>query len=288
MRSVILDTDIGTDVDDAMALAALFGSPEVELLAVTTVYGDTALRARLARRYGSLAGRSLRVHAGIDQPLSAKPVWWAGHEGTLHEHLDDEAFEAEPAVDLLVRTVSERPGEIDIVGIGPLTNIAAAILRDASFAGGVRHLWLMGGRFDGAETEHNLRSDVTAAQVVFGSGIPTTVSSLEVTQRLNFGDAELERIAAAGALGAALRRDIQQWWEFWNETWNVPHDPLTVLTMTRPGLFELSEPGRLSMDGEFSTFTPGADGTARLVTGMDAAVVAEEIVRAVVRGGVGG
>ena len=289
MHSVIFDTDIGSDVDDALALAVLLGSPDVEIVAVTTVYGDTALRARLARRYAALAGRSLPVHAGAERPLSGADVWWAGHEGTLHDDLKSETFEAENAVDVLVRTVAERPGQIDVVAVGPLTNIAEAIQSDPSFADNVRHLWLMGGCFDGTDNEHNLRSDVTAAEVVFSSGLPITISGLEVTQLLHFGDAEVNRIAAAGDLGAALERDIQQWWEFWNETWNVPHDPVTVLSMIRPELFTLSEPGTLSIEVDdanygMSSFTPRPDGRARLITGMEPAAVAGVIVDAVVRG----
>lgn len=72
-RPVVLDTDIGSDVDDAMALALLLGTPELDLLGVTTVYGDTLLRARIARRYASLAGRDVPVHAGESAPVRDAP-----------------------------------------------------------------------------------------------------------------------------------------------------------------------------------------------------------------------
>lgn len=285
VNRVIFDTDIGTDVDDALALGVLLGAENVELVAVTTVYGDTALRARLAKRYAALAGRPLTVHVGEGETLSGKEVWWAGHEGTLHEDLERETVETESAVDLIVRLVQEHPGELDIVAVGPLTNIAAAILRDEAFASGVKHLWIMGGCFTGESTEHNFRSDITAAGIVFGSGIPMTVAGLEVTQRIEMTAVELDEIAASGALGAALERDIHQWWEFWNETWNVPHDPVTVLTMLRPELFTYSEPGTVTIaaDDGASTFTVDPIGSTRIVSDLDPRAVSSEIVAGIVR-----
>ncbi|MEV5962175.1 nucleoside hydrolase [Kribbella sp. NPDC051952] len=82
MNRIILDTDIGSDVDDAMALAQLMGTPGFDLVEVHTVYGDTRLRAQIARRYAALAGLEVDVVAGTAKPLSGREVWWAGHEGT--------------------------------------------------------------------------------------------------------------------------------------------------------------------------------------------------------------
>src|ERR671924_236556 len=92
-RPVVLDTDIGSDVDDALALAMLFGAPEVDLLGVTTVYGDVQVRARIARRLARLAGRdALAVVAGASRPLSGGEAWWAGFEGRLYADLACEVF----------------------------------------------------------------------------------------------------------------------------------------------------------------------------------------------------
>lgn len=289
---LMLDTDLGTDVDDALALAMLFDADAAaDLVAVTTVYGDTALRAQLARRYARLAGKDIVVYAGERDTLSGKDVWWAGHEGTLHDGLEAEEYESEAAVSALVRTVLARPGQIDVLAIGPLTNVAAAILRDAAFAPAVRHLWIMGGAFDTERTEHNFRSDSVAADIVFRSGIPTSVIGLEQTQRIELRADQIERIASAGELGAALDRDIRQWWAFWNETWNVPHDPVVVLALLEPSLFEWSASGRVEIvvsgegeDDGLARFVPDPSGAVRLVTGFDADEVAERIVRAVVAG----
>ncbi|BCJ29895.1 nucleoside hydrolase [Actinocatenispora sera] len=290
---VVLDTDIGSDVDDALALAVLLGSPEVDLVGVTTVYGDTALRARLAARLARLAGREVVAVAGQREPLSGRDVWWAGHEGGSFDDLGDEPISAGDGVDFLVDTVRSAPGEIDLVAIGPLTNVAAAVRADPRFAGALRHLYVMGGRFghapDGGPgprtAEHNFRSDATAAHLVHAAGIRSTTTGLDVTTTVRLGRAAVDRIGAAGALGAALRAEIQRWWRFTGEQGNVPHDPVTVLTMLVPGLFEFAR-GTVSVDADdgSSTFTAGA-GRARVATAVDAGTAATTMIDRIVTAG---
>ncbi|HEY9336255.1 MAG TPA: nucleoside hydrolase [Kribbella sp.] len=289
-RSLILDTDIGSDVDDAMALAQILGSPDLSLVEVHTVYGDTRLRAQLARRYGVLAGRDLDVVPGLAEPLSGREVWWAGHEGTLHDDLSQETIGAGTAPERLVARLREHPGELDVAAIGPLTNVAKALELEPEVARWIRHLWVMGGSFGDDKAEHNFKSDDVAAQAVLNAGIPATVTGLEITQQVTIGADLLGRIRAAGPLGAALGADIEQWWAYWSETWNVPHDPVAVLALSRPELFEVSDPGRVSVvvGGEGagrSTFTSDPGGTVRIVTGVDAERVAEEITGRIVAAG---
>ena len=286
---IILDTDLGTDVDDAMALSQLLGLSDVDLIGVTTVYGDVVLRARLARRIIGLSGQDVPVYAGRGETLSGREVWWAGHEGALYDDLETERIEDEDAVDFLVRSVIAQPGKIDVMAIGPLTNIAAAIRADDRFAGAVRHLWVMGGAFVGDEPEHNLRSDSAAAEIVFAAGIPTTVTGLEITRLVEIRKDQVDRMGDAGDLGGLLAAEIEQWWRFWNEEWNVPHDPVTVLTLVEPELFTYSDTGTVRVertgDGEGRTvFEPG-EGTIRVVQQIDEIAVAERIVDAIVEAG---
>ena len=287
LHRVILDTDIGTDVDDLMALALIFGSPTIEILGVTTVYGDTALRGRMTKRIAEIAGVTLPVHAGETDTLSGREIWWAGHEARLYDDLERHAIDGVDAVDHLIEAVCAAPGTVDVIAIGPLTNIAAAIERDSRFAGAVRHLWIMGGSFGvEEESEHNFRSDATAAAIVFAAGIPSTVAGLEITRLIAMGSDAVARISAAGELGEVIDAEIRQWWEFWATEWNVPHDPVTVLTMTRPELFRLSPSGRIEiLRGDeiegVSRFHVG-EGETRIVTGLDAEAVAEAIVVGIV------
>lgn len=204
---VLLDTDIGSDVDDALALGVLLGSPEARITGVTTVYGDTLLRARLTHRLGALAGRDLTVVPGAKDTLSGKDVWWAGHEGKAFTDLEREPVREDTAADrFLVDSVLARPGEIDVIGIAPLANIARAIRLDDRFAAGVRGLYLMGGSFGpDARPEHNIVSDITAARVVFGSGIRTVVTGLEITTRLRIESAGIETIRGSRRVRRSAR-----------------------------------------------------------------------------------
>ncbi|KEP73954.1 hypothetical protein HR12_27190, partial [Microbacterium sp. SUBG005] len=120
---------------------------------------------------------------------------------------------------------------IDVIAIGPLTNIAAAIERDARFAAAVRHLWVMGGTFADDEREHNFRSDAAAARISSTQASPATVTGLDVTRLIDVRAEQVERIRDSGPLGTLIDAEIRQWWAFWNTEWNVPHDPVTVLTL---------------------------------------------------------
>ena len=133
-KPIILDTDIGTDVDDLLALSLVLTSPELEL-----VGGDDRLwRCGAARAHGASAARVARRHRrppgnGRNKPLLGKrAVYWEGHEGKGLLTPEEEAapLPDEHAVDMIVRTVMARPGEITLVAIGPLTNVALAFLRE--------------------------------------------------------------------------------------------------------------------------------------------------------------
>src|ERR1700730_14965412 len=141
---VLLDTDIGTDVDDCLALALLLGSPELEPIGITCVYGDVALRARMVHKLLTLAGKpDVPVRLGVREPLlGQRAVYWAGHEGVgLLDAADLELPLAdEHAIDFLVRTVLDRPGAIHLVAIGPLTNIALAVKREPGLAAALARL----------------------------------------------------------------------------------------------------------------------------------------------------
>ncbi|MFE2040577.1 nucleoside hydrolase [Streptomyces sp. NPDC059477] len=292
-HDLILDTDIGSDVDDALALGVLLGSPEARLHGVTTAYGDTLLRARLARRLGALAGHDLLVVPGAREPLSGRDVWWAGHEGRSFPDLETEPVPDTVGADrFLVESVLARPGTLDVIAIAPLTNIALA-LADPSFAPAVKRLYVMGGDFATGSgprpgPEHNILSDVTAARTVFTSGVRTVVTGLDITRRLRIGPDGIEAIRAAGGFGAALAREIDGWTGFTGEGWSVPHDPITVLSLLRPDLYETRRGSVEVTDDGVTHFHPDPHGPVDLVTDADFDAVAEEIVGRIVRAAAGG
>jgi len=196
---ILLDTDVGTDVDDAIAIALLLAAPELDLRGVTTVSGDVALRARIAKKLLTLGGRpDVPVAAGVREPiLRQRNFLWLGHEGKRIVD-DDEPLSLAPAhgVDLLIETVRcDRP---HVVTIGPLSNLAVAIMKEPSIVALIPHLTVMGGslgRTPGVPSvEYNLGSDAEAAQLVLSAGIPTTLVPLDVTLRVFFTTAELARL----------------------------------------------------------------------------------------------
>ncbi len=267
--AVTLDTDIGSDVDDVLALATIFGSPELDLTAVTTVYGDTLLRARMVARVTAVAGLAAGlVVPGRAETRSGREVWWAGHEGALLPDLDREKVDTE-ADPIDVLAASPR-----VVAVGPLTNVAEAVERPGR---ALEQLYLMGGDFSLSKAEHNIKCDVDAAAVVFASGVPTTVIGLDQTVRIRLGGAVVAEIESAGPLGVLLGAETRQFWKFNAEDSNVPHDPAAVLMLTDPELFAFAT-GRIEVDPTGLTrFTPG-DGPHRIVTDLDTDRVATRVV----------
>jgi purine nucleosidase len=196
---ILLDTDVGTDVDDAIAIGLLLAAPELDPRALTTVSGDVTVRARIAKKLLTLGGRAdLPVAAGVREPiLRRRNFFWLGHEGQAIVD-DDEPLPLAPAhaVDLLIDTV--RREQPHVVTIGPLSNLAVAIMKEPAIIAAIPHLTLMGGVVgrapDFPQSEYNLGSDAEAARLVLSAGIPTTLIPLDVTLRVFFTTAELARL----------------------------------------------------------------------------------------------
>lgn len=246
-RPILLDTDIGTDVDDCLALALLLASLELQLAGVTTVYGDTRLRGRMALKLLALRGVSgVPVAAGAERPLLGRPpVYWEGHEGQglLGPEDDALALTSAHAVDLIVRTVLASPGEITLIAIGPLTNIALALLKEPRLARDLAGLTVMGGVVGGTAalhlpwTEHNFRSDPEAAHIVLASGAPLRIVPLDVTTQVRIHPTDTERIRAAGdPFHRAVADQIDRYPRYQQRGWTYLHDPLAAATVIAPDL----------------------------------------------------
>jgi purine nucleosidase len=245
MRALILDTDIGTDVDDLMTLMFLANSAEIDLVAVTTVYGDTLLRSRLARAVASLLGKpDLPVIPGANTALSGEPVRWLGIEGKGVAGLDGiRVDDSRPAWDYLI-AAAERFGEaLEILAIAPLTNVAQALLNSREFARQVKHLYIMGGAYWSQFSEHNIDCDTEAARIVFESSITTTVIGLDVTLRVMFTEEHLARAQERlpRPLADLLTDQVLRWWGQLGRRYHHLHDPLAALAMVRPDLFIFEE-----------------------------------------------
>lgn len=288
-RPAVLDTDIGTDVDDILALVLLARAPEFRLVGVTTVYGDTTLRARMVRQVLDQMGRSdIPIGIGASATRTNRLIFWAGHEGHGMPELENAPVDASlTAADLLRRAAAEHAGQLELFAIGPLTNIAAAIEADAAFAASLHHLYLMGGAFWMDTPEHNIKCDPESARIVFRSGIPMTACGLDVTLRALLRETDMPRLRAAkDGLGPMLEDQIRRWWAFIKDTENHLHDPLAILTAVRPGLFRFEQCDvTVDVGGAESGRTRIANcgqGAVAIAADVDAAAAEEEIVRRLV------
>lgn len=305
---VIFDTDIGTDVDDCLALAFLLGSPEIRLEAITTVYGDVALRTRMCRKLLALRGRAdVPVHEGVRQPLmNLEPVYWPGHEGKglLDEGdlLDASGEHAAAhtaggadahAVDVLIERVMAAPGEITVLAVGPLTNIAAAIIREPRFARSVARLTIMGGHIrtherPGPLAEHNIKCDPEAAHVVFSSGAPIDLVPLDVTLRATIDAAGVQRIRAGGTPYHEAVADQVALYPPFTERGEQTflHDPLAAASLLRPDHLAWQDLAvRVELNGRITramtiATAPGEKGpaTARVALDLDRAACEDLVI----------
>lgn len=289
---VVLDTDLGSDPDDAMALAVLLGSDEVDLLGAVTVYGDVEFRARLLTGYAGMAGRPVTVATGAGEPLSGRPVWMSGEEGALFPGAPgpDPATTVTDGVGWLLDRARESAGDLEVLAIGPLTDLATALRAEPSFGSGVRRVWMMGGLFASARSgsnpdtddpEHNFSSDALASAEVLASGLPITVLGLELTRRLRLGEPELAEFLRMGELGAQLEKETRAWMRYWDEPFDVPHDAIAAVAMLRPELFEVRTAHvRVLPDGPRAgqVVEDGAGAPVDVVTDLDEPAVRHEIL----------
>ena len=262
MHKVILDTDIGTDVDDALALAVLLGSKEVDLIGITTVYGDAQLRSTIAMHLCSLLNRSVPTFIGESKPMSGREVWMSGSEGKNFKDLDSFTPQTTSAYDFLVETVVAQPKSVDVIAIGPLTNIARAIQADLGFVEKVKRVWIMGGDFTQSKVEHNFKCDIDAARVVMESKIPISILDLPSSQKTIIRMEEIEQIRSAPVFGTLLYSEIMSWIQPRNQDWTIPHDPVAVLSLLTPEFFESSPAGQVRIDPEGMSFwneSPGGN-----------------------------
>jgi purine nucleosidase len=266
-RPILLDTDLGSDVDDELELALLWGSPEVTLRGVCTTYGDTALRAAIVLRMADLTGRRVDVGPGETTPLSGEDVWWAGIEGVAYGPLVPFPVPngGEPSEG--VRLLLDGAAGAELLAIGPLTSVAVALEQGLEVPG----ITLMGGDWsDPSVAEHNLASDHVAATRVLESGLPVTVVGIDVTRQVRFAEAEIARFEACGELGRILATEMRAWMDRWDEDFEVPHDPLTALAMLQPELFTFTPPIAVRV----SDGTDGPAGAVRVVEGSGTVRVA--------------
>jgi purine nucleosidase/pyrimidine-specific ribonucleoside hydrolase len=246
---IVFDTDIGDDIDDALALALALQSPELDVKAITTVIDRSEQRSRLVWKELGLFGRQdIPIGTGADEPL-LDPV-----RGGRHAQFDVlTAADVVPgpprrAVDLIVRTLLDSPRKITLVPVGPLTNIALALKTEPRIKEKIERIVLMGGAYYTQQPEYNIYRDRIASEIVFRSGVPITGVGLDVTTRCKLKAEDIERLKAAGHPSAAfLVRLIELWRETQGNRYPTLHDPLAMAVAAQPSLVE-TQLGRVQVE----------------------------------------
>lgn len=261
-QPVIIDTDIGDDIDDAFALGLALRSPELKILGVTTTFGDTEMRARLVDRYLTAVGREdIPVAAGpastTDNVMTQKAYALRSPAGL---HADGAAF--------LLDQIKRRPGEITLIAIGPLFTVQAAIAHDPAIFKKLKRVVIMGGSidrgYDGkngerrpADAEWNIIQNIDGARALFSSGVPVFMMPLDSTQ-IHLHEAERDALFAHGSpLTDQLTLLYHQWSKAANATPTL-FDPVAVTYAFRPDLCP-AKPMRIEVDDKgFTRAVSGA------------------------------
>jgi inosine-uridine nucleoside N-ribohydrolase len=266
---VILDTDIGTDIDDAWALGLAMTSPEFDLLAVTIADGDTAARARLACKLLHIADRS-SVPVAVGRPTL--PPKGVDYQFTWAEDFTAKRPVTQSAAQLIVDTVRRFPNEVTLVAVGPLQNVADALRLEPRLPALVKRVVLMSGSIRGSAwnpapvPEWNVVRATADAQLVYAAGFPMTTVPLDSTSYVQLKDEERERLRARGS---PLTRSLEALYRLWLDGPSrrmTLHDQLAVAETARPGeFFGHCDPLRLRVDDQGFTRIDEANGRSTTV-----------------------
>lgn len=231
-KPIVLDTDIGDDIDDALALLFALKCSELELKAVTVVYGDIESRARLASKLISILGLKTPVALGSSQSLLGfKPGWELCQAEVLKSSAEDfpNILEA-PAWRIIAEEALKTDG-LNVISIGPLTNIALTILSEPSVKRRIS-LTSMAGFFKGSSAEYNVKCDPEALSLVLRSGLNPLLVGLDVTLKCLMPLSMVERLKSSQK---PEHRLVSAMLDVWSRKTGfrqpVMHDPLALATL---------------------------------------------------------
>jgi len=264
---LIIDTDPG--IDDAMAVVYAASHPGIDLIGLTTVFGNVpvATATRNALRLTELIGRKIPVAEGASVPI-AQPRWpcpefchGAEGFGDVPPETPRARPDPRPAAQFLAEAAAVNPGEVVICAIGPPTNLAVAMALHPEIIGNVARVVVMGGAVDcpGNVNEHaeaNIWNDPHAAAAVFAAPWEVTMVGLDLTERVNCEPADFAGLArTAPVVGGFLNRAVQFYFDFHRRQHGLDgchmHDPTAVVSITDPDLFETRRvPLAVDLEGE--------------------------------------
>lgn len=257
-RRIIFDTDIGTDIDDAYALAFILASPELELVGVTIANNRTDQRALLALKM-------LHETGNDDIPVAVGRMTDTG--GTVNQAPWAEGYGLtrpvrQTAAEFIVEQVNAAPGEITLVPVGPFTNVADALALDPELPGKLAEIVLMGGCVGWPEgatpeirPEYNIVTDVPASQAMLSCGAPMMMIPLDATMRVRLDEEHREQLAACGT---PLTEAVCGMLSYWVKATPTLHDPLAVGMAIDPTLCGVAELNLICDDAGCTRPVPGS------------------------------
>ena len=248
LKKVILDTDIGDDIDDSFALLLLLESHKFNCLGVTTVFRNSLKRAKMAKQLIRSLGYDIKVYRGIDDPLKQNIDHLISKEIKEKEKYDEdgkyifpqydksmenEKVEDENAVDFIIRMIHTYPHEVTLIPIGPLTNIASAIKKDPTIVPLIKEIRLMGAGLNLNFVERNIFCDPDAAKIVFSSNINKIVAvTINVTSLTSLTEEEVNSLKNNNSKAIKLVYEaMMKWFKHYEFSSPVMHDPLTVASL---------------------------------------------------------
>jgi purine nucleosidase len=275
MTKILLDCDPG--LDDALAILLAHGDPDIELVAITTVGGNVALTntTRNALQLREYLGLDVPIAAGADKPLGAatrdaSEVHGIEGMGSVRLPVPVTQTVANHAADVIIAALQAAPGDIHLVAVGPLTNIALALRKEPRIVEWAASFVIMGGSFTRGNTtpaaEFNIYADPEAAAEVFAAGWDVVMVGLDLTLQAIATPEVVDRMRGLGTLGTDLVVPLSTFWTNPHDPhWNgqAVHDVVAVAYVTHPELF-VSRRAHVEVEttGTFTTGMTVVDFTA--------------------------
>jgi len=261
-QKIIIDTDIGDDIDDAFAVALALSSPEFDVLGFSAAFGDTTTRARmLDRMLGELGHGDIPVAMGtpadVNRNAFTQRAYAEGGSFARTSHPN--------SVDFVLGQAHKYPGQISLVAIGPLPNVGAMIDKDPAGFRLLKRVVIMGGSIRTTQDpygvappvaphpEWNIKNDIASAKKLFNSGVPLVVMPLDSTVNLKLHEVARTAIFSHGSMTTNILAGLYyEWSAYTRAATPTLYDPMTLASMLDPSLCP-TIPMHISVDDEGNT-----------------------------------
>jgi len=271
-EKIIIDTDIGSDIDDAFAVALALQTPQVHILGISTVSGDTSARAKILDQMLGVSGHGdIPVAAGSPTPLqsstgtTSSSAFWIGRQSRFGEKGAFAKATHPTAVAFILEQIRRFPGEITLVTIGPLTNVGALIDSDPQTFRRLKRVVMMGGSMrsgyalpgeptNGPSAEYNIAADIPASKKLFHSGVPIYVMPTDSTWQLKLDEVKRDALLTQGT---PITNSLGLLYLMWGFETPILWDAMAVGYVVKPELCPV-EPMHIVIDDKgFTRAEPG-------------------------------